>query len=322
MLDWIFTSKIEEDQKHFKRYYKTIAKVGEYVHTGAKFDFAITNDLLDHWNLSFKEFNEAGIKVPIPLGHSVDPKLNKGFVTGLFKNQDKLIAQMDLVASEADDLVASQDVSLYSPPEYEDSKGKKHKRPIVHVALTPYPVLPGLGDFSDKAIACSLNLSDSEIEELKLSLKGRSMDLEKLKGAFGVEEVTEDSLIEKFQSLSTERDELQKKIKTAGKKLELSKPMLEIVTDSRMTKVDSLVKDRKIAPAVGESLKKILCSEDRISLALSNEDKTFEELVLAFSQGPDIFDNLELSRHQGTLDPDKNPLIKNAKARREALLTK
>jgi hypothetical protein len=135
------------------RFRKEIIKIGQYVDQGADQRFEVTPGVLAHWVSSFRRMRDNGVKVPIPLGHDFGHDNNRGWVTDLFVDGDSLVMTCDLFDQDVASLVARNDVSIMAVPEFTDGKGQSYKYPIVHVALTPIPLIPGLGDFVPVAAA-------------------------------------------------------------------------------------------------------------------------------------------------------------------------
>jgi hypothetical protein len=143
-----------------QRFVKDIIKAGRYLdpHSGKWFD--VTTEDLDHWALTFGRMDAAGVKVPVPDGHTDKASANRGFVRGMFREGDTLKASIDLIGEEAIKLAAVNDVSVYVPTSFTDGKGNTYARPITHVAITTYPVVPGMGPFVP--IVASAHPGDSE----------------------------------------------------------------------------------------------------------------------------------------------------------------
>lgn len=126
-----------------------------------EFELPVDETLMDHWVKVFQEMKAAGVEVPVPIEHTTDPESRRGTVVDLKKEFNKTRGENAVYAyirfrdPKAEELAASTQVSLFCPPEFTDGKGKKYIRPIRHVALTDYPLVPDLGGF-EKAIAASL----------------------------------------------------------------------------------------------------------------------------------------------------------------------
>lgn len=116
------------------------------------FELPVDERLMDHWIDVFHKMGANGIDVPVPLGHTTDPERRRGTVKDLRKEIDEqgvphLYAIIKFNDANAARQLSKSNVSLFMPPDFSDGKGNKYVRPIRHVALTDYPVIPGLGEF-------------------------------------------------------------------------------------------------------------------------------------------------------------------------------
>lgn len=73
-----------------------------------------------------------------------DAEANHGFVTAMMANKNSLEFECELYGHDAPKIAASNSVSIYAEPDWEDTFGKRYQWPIRHVALTPDPRIPGL----------------------------------------------------------------------------------------------------------------------------------------------------------------------------------
>jgi hypothetical protein len=137
-----------------QRFRKELIRVGHYVKASDGLEFDVTQETLDHWVLSFGRMQAAGVKVPIPVGHTQDVTANRGWLVGLERQGDSLYGIAELVGTDALALAACSDVSIFVPAVHVDGHGNQYLRPITHVALVTDPVVPGLAGF--QAIAASL----------------------------------------------------------------------------------------------------------------------------------------------------------------------
>lgn len=116
-------------------------------------EFDVSEDLIDHWVKTTNRMIKNGIDIPLPLEHTTSPEARRGSVIKLAKefNASRGMASLYAYATfrdeDAEKLASTTQVSLYSPPSYTDGRGRRYDRPIRHVALTDYPVIPGLDGF-------------------------------------------------------------------------------------------------------------------------------------------------------------------------------
>ncbi len=135
------------DGESVQRFRKEIIRIGGYVKGAREFD--ITPAVLQHWATTFGEMKANGVKIPIPNQHdtSGDPDKNRGWVVDMFVDDDALVMVCDLIGDDAIKAASRCDVSIFSPPEFTDGKGRIYEWPITHVALVTDPAIPGLGEF-------------------------------------------------------------------------------------------------------------------------------------------------------------------------------
>lgn len=140
------------------RYRKHILKLGKFVKKSDNLRFEITPREFDHFERTFSQMQQNGVKVPLPLGHTDDDHKNRGWVVGIERSTDDPNFLDAIIECDRPELIKENDVSVFVPPSFTDGEGNEYMRPIRHVALTPYPVIPGLGEF--KAIAASFEDGD------------------------------------------------------------------------------------------------------------------------------------------------------------------
>ncbi len=157
-----------------------------------EFELPVDEALIDHWARTFKKMKAKGIEVPVPIEHTTDPELRRGTVVDLKKEFNKernapaLFAYIKFRDPEtAAKLSKTTQVSLFSPPDFVDGTGETFTRPIRHVALTDYPLVPALGGF-EKTIAASL-VSCSQADIYKASTTEGLNMISELADRLGVE---------------------------------------------------------------------------------------------------------------------------------------
>lgn len=151
-----------------QRFRKELIRVGQFVKQSEGLAFEVDQRTLDHWAATFSKMRSNGIKVPIPAGHDKagDPESNHGWVQEMFVEGDRLIGVLELVGEDALKLAKTNDVSIYTPPEYDDTLKNHYQWPILHVSLAPDPVIPGLADFIP--IAASQGQTPVQVPVLRL----------------------------------------------------------------------------------------------------------------------------------------------------------
>lgn len=87
--------------------------------------------------------------------------------------------------------------------------------------------------------------------------------------------------------------------------------------ENRSMKIDQLVAQRKITPAVAKSLKDQYCTDQAISLSLQPGAKSdsFDGIIAALSLNEPVIALGEKSGRQSLADASKNPLVADAERR-------
>jgi hypothetical protein len=323
-------------------YRKEIIYVGDFTKQQDNLKFSVNQDVLEHWHNTTSAMLANGVEIPIPAKHTEDSDAKRGTLVGteIAKNAKGLPALFGFIKF-VDDAAAksgkNNDVSLYSPSEFVDGKGNKYYRPIRHVALTDYPVIPGLGKF--EAIAASLAAPSQPPPIVKKGDSEMSIDVKKLGAKLGIPMDTADDKLE--LALSTAIDALIAKAAKAhgGEKPPIAAGFLSLAATNRKSALKSLVEKSKISPAVCKTLEDAFVTNDHLALSLSLDSAGalqysdgFDAWVTALSgnevvplkkeqTGPQIGnDGKPVVLSQGT-NPDtdtNNPLTRNAEAKANA----
>lgn len=334
---------------------KELIHVGEFIAQSdgkPDFQFGVNEKTLHHWAATHQQFRKNGITVPLPLEHSFNPEKNRGEVLEMdvAKNDDGVLAlfgTVEFADEEAEKLASTSDVSIFVPPEWTDGKGNTYVRPIRHVALTDYPTIPGLDKF--EAIAASL--AKKGVKEMAIHLE----TLQSLATAMGVEiadgatpETIQAAILRAFKagattsaSLTDEVKKLKEKIEASTKKPDddkkksgddkdimpksIAASIVPIMVDSRGMKIDKLVDDRAIVPAVAEKLKAQFCDTDKLVLLLSADGSAndgFDGVIDSLKDNDPVKLNEEKTGKQtmklsNINDPKQNALLADAEQRVE-----
>ena len=151
-----------------RRFRKELIRTGQFCKQSEGVEFTVDQRTLEHWAATFSQMKNRGINVPVPSGHDKvdDPDANNGWVREMFVEGDRLVGVLELIGDEALKLAGTNDVSIFTLPEYTDSLNNEYKWPILHVALCTDPVIPGLGDFVP--IAASKGQTPAQVPVLRL----------------------------------------------------------------------------------------------------------------------------------------------------------
>jgi len=136
----------------------TFVKVDDSGET--QFELPVDESLLEHWVRTFSHMKQDGVPVPVPIGHTTDPEARRGTVIHMAVEpsdhpdrlgQPALFCYIRWRKPEYKEQFKESDVSLFMPHQFTSGVNKQYNRPIRHVAITDYPVVPALSKFSDIA---------------------------------------------------------------------------------------------------------------------------------------------------------------------------
>lgn len=311
-------------QDSSRSYWKELIYEGSFLNLGGDGKkFVVDESVIDHWQNTGTKMLSNGIDIPVPIEHTEDPEKNRGFVREFAKGVKTLkdgkqvrtlLGRIQFVNADAEKLAFSTDVSIYVPDKAEDGLGNKYKNPVRHVALTSYPVIPGLAPF--KAIVASIKLGDNQM----LAELAKKLGIE-------IEDGMDDAAIaEKITMFVTA---LKSKAEGSGDKPAPSEPamsqegvpaqataaaaaapatsaqggtisttfklpsgvaasMCGMLKDSRTSKIDALVNAGNITKATADALKQSHCSDAALRLSLTEtgeiENKEFDALCAALAK--------------------------------------
>jgi len=128
---------------------KELLRVGRWVHPAKKFILDVTRERMAVWVANFRRMLEKGIRVPVPYGHSYDPRDNAGFLVEMKADGDMLVGKFEIPREEDAARLGSvaTDVSVSVNPDFVDGQGEHFGEVIEHVAITNYPVVAGQSNF-------------------------------------------------------------------------------------------------------------------------------------------------------------------------------
>lgn len=319
-------------------YRKEVAYPGRFVkpndNGGVEFELPIDETLIDHYVATFSRMKANGIDVPVPVGHTTDPEKRRGTVINMTKEPDPdhgigLFAYVKFRDEAAAKQFKDSQVSLFQPPQMVDGKGNKYTRPITHVAITDYPVVPDLGPFQPIAASFELSL-DVELENTSMTFAELATELgvEVPEGA-GDDEIAQ-AIIAAWNTEETPAGE-EPPADAGGEPAPLSDPpaipvaasLVRQVAKARKTELDQLCRDKKISPAVRDQLVKKYTTEQHMTVSLSREtageaSDDFDDLVAALSLNEPMFSTGERTGAQHHKNQGKSPVVADAEKRAAA----
>lgn len=284
-----------------QKFVKELIRDGEF--TKGEQKFRVTPEIRQHWEATHRKFVGAGNSVGVPTSHEAwhkqDSDENRGFVRELFNEGDSLYGVIELIGDDAISAASRSNVSIYAQPKFKDGNGTEYDWPIRHAALTDQGVIPGLGEFIP--IAASHDSTPAQVPVFTLSTENPTMsiDLKKLGEKLGIEdELTEKNAIDAislaFDNAGKAKADAIKakdaKIKSLEEQVKANQP-IELSHSERglakrlvNEKLDGLVKDGKIIPAVREALAPLVTGSDLMLSFGDNTDSTGLQIVEALQQ--------------------------------------
>ena len=127
---------------------KDLIHCGHYVHPSKGFEVPVDRQRLDGWVANFRRMREHGVKVPINLDHSDRAADCLGYIVDMSRQGDTLHAICQFIGENAAELAARNYVSVGIDPAYKDGQNNAYGDAIVHVALTPVPIVPDQSHFA------------------------------------------------------------------------------------------------------------------------------------------------------------------------------
>lgn len=166
---------LSEEDKDGLTFWKELIYQGDFYK--GKQHIPVDIPLLHHWNQTAERMLSNGVEIPVPSEHNELPEARRGSLIGTkvqknIRGIPSLYGKIQFKDTESAKLAATTNVSIFADTEFQDGKGNNYFYPIRHVALTDYPVIPGLEKF--QAIAASFSdkgLSKMAIDPRELAKK-------------------------------------------------------------------------------------------------------------------------------------------------------
>jgi hypothetical protein len=128
-------------------FWKDMIHTGNYVHPSRDFSLAVDKDRLSRWAATGQRMMAAGVAIPINCDHSDKARDVVGYVKEFKLDDDRLLGLCQFIGDDAALTAARNLVSVGIDPDFTDGQGQHWGEAIVHVALTPVPVVPDQDDF-------------------------------------------------------------------------------------------------------------------------------------------------------------------------------
>jgi len=230
----------------------------------------------------FKRMSANGVRVHIPADHSDAAADNRGYVLTLKRVGDRLMALCQFIGADAIRDAARNQVSIGVAPTFVDGHGRVYHDAIVHVALTPVPVVPGQGSFipaetfsADSTPAGVLTLATAQFQRrANMAQKMLPCSEETLSALHDLvpglsdapDEQKLDAILQHIQSLSADND---------AANLSLAPDVRQALLDAVKAKRDLCVSRGALTPAVADTLMARLApANEVIGLSRRESDAT------------------------------------------------
>lgn len=273
-----------------RRFVKELARVGRYVKNGDTFD--LTGEMLDTCVASFGRMKTAGVKVPVPAGHSEKPEDNRGWTEEMYREGDSLMGVVEAVGADAILMASRNDCSVQIKRDFVDGKGNRYPLAIDHVAMTPVPVIPGMGDFV--TIAASRDGADPvKVPLYRLARENKQMDLGKIALAMGcpAADLTAENATDK---ITAHFDKLKADAKALSREAPPVHPQIVTLSaENRQSKIDRLLHAGNITKATADDLGAAFIGQDHATIKLDMTEGgqgngLFDKVVAALSKNSAI----------------------------------
>jgi hypothetical protein len=322
--------QFEDDSTRFE---KEHIYEGTFEKNGVKFE--VNQEALSHLAVETNRYIGDGNKCNLPVRHTEDVEANRGEHERWFVKRDSrgrvgLFSILKFRDSDTAKIAKTAQTSIYCPPDHEVN-GKKYIRPILHTALTDYPVVPGLDGFTpiaaslvhtipdrkgdtempwkELAAALSLELSADAKTDEQIQ-KEVTLQFSNLKKSADEKKATDD----RFSSVTLEFESYKKLNPPKTDPVRVSKAQIGMLKENRELKLSALVKEGKILPIVKTQLESVFCTDAVLTLCLSQDhEDNFNKIVEALKEN----DPIKLTEMTGaqirdaviySLDPSKNPV--------------
>jgi hypothetical protein len=128
-------------------FWKEMIHAGNYVHPTRGYALDVDQNRLVRWAATGERMLAAGVPIPINCDHSDRARDVVGYVKQFKVDGDQLLGLCQFIGPDAALTAARNWVSVGINPDFKDGEARKWGEAIVHLALTPVPVVPDQGGF-------------------------------------------------------------------------------------------------------------------------------------------------------------------------------
>jgi hypothetical protein len=132
-------------------FWKDMIHAGNYRHPTKGFSLAVNRQRLQRWAETGEQMLAAGVAIPINCDHSDAARDVVGYVKQFKLDGDQLLGLCQFIGDDAALTAARNSVSVGIDPDFTDGQGRKWGEAVVHLALTPVPVVPDQDEFVQMA---------------------------------------------------------------------------------------------------------------------------------------------------------------------------
>jgi hypothetical protein len=309
-------------------FWKDVIHSGNYVHPNRDFSLAVDHDRLKHWADTGQRMLAAGVAIPINCDHSDAARDVVGYVKAFKLDGDRLLTLCQFIGEQAALMAARNLVSVGIDPEFTDGEAREWGEAVVHLALTPVPVVPGQDEFvlaeetpnaegqmpNGNAMPNAEGQTPNEGEARAVSCTAEQLaELLELLGDGADEGNCVDLIIDRLQSQSdADAPDLQTELAAAHQQvLQLSARVpaampweaQEAIAESVAAKFDAAVERGAISPSARDRLVEVLVDSDDGHgnvIALSRASNASGDRCLALAVAEILIDNQPIAIGEST----------------------
>jgi hypothetical protein len=286
-----------------KQFVKDIIRAGSFIHPRTGVPIEVDEDRMDHWVATFKQVLSDGFDIEATVDHSTSADDVVGYVRDMYRDGETLMAVFEFPGERGQELAKTvKNVSVEIMPEWKKGDGKVYQDALSRVSIVQEPVIGKQSKFQ----ALSARVSKTGGIFLSAIAKEKpKMDLKELATKCGVklaDGMADDEIASELVKKFTEMNDELSALKNKPADPEMNKEMAALSAQVVGLKVDKLVTDGNILPAVASGLKAALAGTaeaPNVILLSSKAGKTpaYEAVITALA-GNKAIDLTEQSQAQ------------------------
>lgn len=301
---------LEAMPRRSNQYRKDCIREGDFVNVNTGEPLEITRERLEKWAANFQLMKVNGVNVPIADGHNTEKPL--GSITDMEVVDDtdgkaRLWCNYDFADEEAVKIAKrAKYVSIATDPDYMDCEGNEYGEVIQHVAVTATPVITKqleyvqlsrsenvpnkedaqmaeiLREFAElMGIELADDMADDAIKEMVVEKLSKLMNPEQEELA---DEADETKPVEEAEEEESEEEEQEEEDEEEDAP-KLSRELAEALAESAEVRINALVAEGHITPAVGKDLRLSMIGKDidnvnQLCLSKGDRDRSIVNMVI------------------------------------------